>query len=291
MAAPVIHTVGAGYTYATISAAIAAAGTVNGDVIEVYAGGVANVYTEDVALNKGLQLICMVPNQGVTIYSATAPNGNAIVLSVAASLVRGFTIRPRGTGAGVYGNVGSYSLIDRCNFIPGTANLGYGVNAWNAIHLRIRNCIARDFLRGFASWSIFNVAEHCTAVRCASANFWSEHAGELQVVGCLSAGGAADYSALVTAPLGWNVSADLTAPGTGSVTGFNTADFVNYAGNDFRISQAARLTTLARLPGYPVLAVENGVRRRPVRERVFYAGAHHCFEQPSWGVGELSGIV
>jgi len=286
MAAPVIHTVGTGMSYATISAAIAAAGTVSGDAIEVYAGGVGNVYAEYVDMQtsgKNLQLLGMVPNRGITIQR-NAGGGYVVRAETRQCFVSNFVIQGLGANmAGVY-TVYSGTLFN-CELVgPGT-----GTGVVGGAYGRIINCIARGWDGGFQC----NVGSpgqfwHCTSCHNVSYGFNGNGVGSNTAYGCLAAGnGVNDYRNTNTQ---WCVSGDASAAGIGCVTGFNTADFVDYAGNDFRISQAARLTTLARLPGYPLVPTDITGRRRPTREHVFFAGAYHCFEQPTWGVGELSGI-
>lgn len=286
MAAPVIHTVGTGKTYATISAATAAAGVVSGDVIEVYAGGVVNVYTENVSFGvKRLYAKGMIPNQGVKIKNSGA--SNTVYNTGSYFFINNFAIEnTAATKTALYGGGGLWAY--NCVLIgSGGANGAYHSAGSAGGYF---NCLAYGFTsNGFVYGGH---CFHCGAFKNTTAGFSGNGgAASAAPLGCLAAGNGTDYLSCVDSPWQWNVSGDLTAPGVGSVTGFNTANCVNYAGNDFRISQAARLTTLARLPGYPLVATDITGRRRPTRERVFFAGPYHCFEQPTWGVGELSGIA
>jgi len=287
VAAPNIWTVGTGKTYATISAAIAAAGTLVGDFVEVYATA-AGSYPENVNLNKeGVRVVGMIPNQGVIINPAA---GSIFTMGNNSTGLHNVTLTSAANTDRVTISAFFSVRVSSCVCIGGS----YGIREANNVNYqgnKIDNCLIYGAsvvgIEGTVNTG-FVMLEHCTICKCTTAGTRNA-LGRFLARGMLCAGNGTDY--LGSGVSSQNVSADLTAPGVGNVTGFNTADFVNYAGNDFRISQAARLTTLARLPGYPLVATDITGRRRPTRERVFFAGAYHGFEQPTWGVGELSGIA
>jgi len=294
MAAPNIWTVGTAKVFATISGAIAAAGTVAGDVIEVY-DTAGHTYAEQVSYSKTLQIIGMLGWAGLTITSNSG--GNVTVgLNALGAQIENFTIINT-SGAANSRALGSNVNVVWAKSCRLTGSLfGCLVGAGGGPYLHLQNCL----IDNNNQWGAYCVnasnglmLHHCTVVKNVLGGV-GRSAGWIGAQGCLAAGNGAggDYSAVTGYPY-WNVSGDLTAPGAGSVTGFNTADFVNFAGNNFGIRPGARLTTLARLPGYSVWEVVKDItgRRRPTRERVMFAGCYYCFEQPTWGVGEMSGIA
>lgn len=291
MATPNVWTVGTGMTYATISAAIAAAGTVNGDFINVYATA-GNVYAEQVVFApKYLCVVGMVPNQGLTITSA-----NATTVTVNSySYLSNFSIISTRAGGSNIVSLGSYATALALLISGSGAGLGLNNGLACIGGARAFNCIAYNVgigMYGNLSGALGEVI-HCGAFKCTTYGYGTNAAASFLTINCIGAGcGTADFRNDVNNVFDEDcVSADLSADGPGGVTGFATADFVNWAGNDFRISQTARLSSLARVPGQSKHSTDITGRRRPSREGVFYAGAYHCFEQPTWGVGELSGIA
>jgi hypothetical protein len=110
-------------------------------------------------------------------------------------------------------------------------------------------------------------------------------------LGCLAAGNAtADYTGAVTGL--FNVSGDLTAPGSYPTTGFLVADWVSLA--DPRLLASVAVTTKAHLIGYWNVSLRDvyvdALRRSRPPTGQFFAGAYHCFTPPTWGPGEVSGI-
>lgn len=289
MATPNIWTVGTGKTFATISAAITAAGTVAGDFIEVY-GNATNSYNEVVTVNKSLHVVGMRGWAGLVIFGNLGGNALVTLAALNASL----------------GNFSIYNTSVVANSRACGGNSGnmryYNCRMYNSLYgvetgaggneLYLQNCLM-DNNSGNGIYSVAasnNVwIDHCTLAKNAL-NGWFKSLGTAVGNSVLSAGNGADFNN-ISAASAWCVSGDLTAPGSGAVTGFNTADFVNFAGNDFRISPAARLTTKARIPGYSTWPTDLTYRRRPTRERVNFAGCYYGLEQPTWGVGELSGVA
>lgn len=303
------QTVGTGYTFATISAAIAAAAA--GDFVAVYAGGVGNVYNEQVSIaGQALHVQGMLPNQGISIsWGAAHTVLMADNITGRYLAIKNFTVINTGGFNGVNQSNNAGTAV-RCEsiraFQTGAAGVSAGIMVCNGgtaggPAINALNCTASGFGWGFrTNASRTGQPWFCTAVNSAISGFDGQTAGyPMYCRCCVGAGNAVDYSGVFSAENTHNVSADLTAPGLQAVTGFNPADFVNIATGDVRIAQAARLTTLARILGYPLLPTDITGRRRPSREpaappadnNFFYAGAYHCFEQPTWGPGELSGIV
>jgi hypothetical protein len=115
---------------------------------------------------------------------------------------------------------------------------------------RLINCLARDSAVGFFTDQTAMFL-NCTAVDNTTYGF--QGGNNAGCILCIGAGnGTADfYQIYTTAVTCLNTSADATAPGAGSVTGFLTSDFVDYAGNDFRLKASVKDTTKARFAGYP----------------------------------------
>jgi len=238
-----ILTVGTGKTYATISAANTAASS--GDTIAVYSNA-TNIYTENVDVQKCLQIVGMVANRGLTI---TQSLGIVVQFSFTGA-VRGacfenFKVVATGTATmAVDAWYSAYALtIRNVEMVGGTTAACRGY-----IATRYINCLARDAAVGFYTDQICYFL-NCTAVDNTTYGFQGGNTAICYL--CISAGnGTADYYQ-IPAYSSLNTSADGTAPGSGSVTGFLTSDFVDYAGNDFRIRDGARFSTLARFLGYP----------------------------------------
>lgn len=261
-----ILTVGTGKTYATISAAVTAASS--GDTIAVYANA-TNTYTENVdASFKLLQIIGMVPNRGVTI---TAASGTVVKFSVSVnsggSYFDNFKVVATGTaGIGIDAWYAAYALvISDIEAVGGTtaAIRGY-------ISTRLINCLARDAAVGFWTDQLVTFL-NCTAVDNTTYGF--QGGTGAHCIMCIGAGnGTADFYQIGSRTY-LNASADGSAPGAGSVTGFFTTDFVDYANDDFRLKAAVAGTTLARFDGYPLHPLDgyNQVRKRG---GIVFAGFH-----------------
>ena len=238
-----ILTVGTGKTYATISAAVTAASS--GDTIAVYSNA-TNIYTENVDVQKCLQIVGMVANRGLTI---TQSLGIVVQFSFTGA-VRGacfenFKVVATGTATmAVDAWYSAYALtIRNVEMVGGTTAACRGY-----VGTRFINCLARDAAVGFYTDQLCYFL-NCTAVDNTTYGFQGGNNAVCYL--CISAGnGTADYYQ-IPAYSSLNTSADGTAPGSGSVTGFLTSDFVDYAGNDFRIRDGARFSTLARFLGYP----------------------------------------
>ena len=239
-----VLTVGTGKTYATISAAVTAASS--GDTIAVYANA-TNTYTENVdASSKLLQIIGMVPNRGVTI---TAASGTVVKFSVSfnsgGSYFENFKVVATGTaGIGVDAWYAAYALVIRdIEAVGGTtaAIRGY-------ISTKLINCLARDAAVGFWTDQLVTFL-NCTAVDNTTYGF--QGGNNAHCIMCIGAGnGTADFYQIGSRTY-LNASADGSAPGAGSVTGFLTSDFVDYAGDDFRLKSSVKDTTKAKFDGYP----------------------------------------
>jgi hypothetical protein len=238
-----ILTVGTGTTYSTISAAMTAASS--GDTIAAYSNA-TNTYTENVAVQKVLQIIGMAPGRGITI---TAASGIVVQFSGSlnsyGSFFENFRVLATGTATmAVDAWYAAYALTIRDIEAAGGTTAAFRGYA----NTRFINCLVRDAAVGF--WTDQSaVFLNCVAVDNTTYGFQGGSSGNCVL--CIGAGnGTADfYQAVIYSCL--NTSADATAPGAGSVTGFLTSDFVDYAGNNFRLKASVKDTTKARFAGYP----------------------------------------
>jgi len=275
--AATIRTVGTGKTYATIQAAINASSS--GDIILVYAGGVANVYDENVAVGAGkvYTIIGMVANRGITIT-----HSSGVVVNLMTAYPHHFeNFKVVATGAATYAldaySQGHYQMIINCEFVGGSSAAARGY-----VGTRFYNCLARDSAGdGFQSnqdMQCFN----CTSVDNGANGFNCSNA---RLINCLAAGNTTkDF---VSGAMYYCVSEDATAAGVLGVTGFDTADFVDYAGNDFRLKAAVIGSTKAEMNGYPYVRFDELNFTRSTTTNKIYAGWHD--PHPANASLELSG--
>jgi len=274
-----ILTVGTGKTYATISAAITASSS--GDIIEVYAT-TGNIYTETITTaTKALQIVGMVANRVITITNNVA---TVVTLqnTTGAILFKNFTV------------VGTASTSVACVGMSFASGAVVDVTATGAVHATgkgfagsttnagvfVINCLAYDNTNGFTSFGagVALLFVHCTAVDNTENGFWQGLAGgyPCRAYLCLGAGNGEDFDTTQTvwvASACMNASADSTAPGVGSATGFLTTDFEDYAGNDFRLKASVKETTKARFYGYPLHPYDAFGNQRNI-DGIVFAGAH-----------------
>lgn len=267
-----VLTVGTGKTYATISAAITAASS--GDIIQVYAT-TANTYSETISYaSKNLQIV----NCSAQVLTLTAASGNVVTLSGVGSLLFGFHIAVN-NGWCLTASGYSYSArIENCvgYRLSGTTS-GFNLPGMYVIV----NSIAyghsdKGFVSNGATWWGQGNCFHCGAFKNSTYGFYS-NVGSIFPFLCVAAGNVTQD--FCTGLPGGNTddilcaSADASADGAGSVTGFLTTDFVDYANNDFRLKASVKDTTKARFDGYPFYPLDgyNQVRKRG---GVVYAGWH-----------------
>ncbi|HHN46813.1 MAG TPA: hypothetical protein ENN09_05160, partial [Planctomycetes bacterium] len=227
-----VFSVGSGKTYATISAAISASSS--GDVIEVYETD-GNTYAEYVSdgSREGLQIIA----RAAEPLSLTITRSTGIVVNLWGAKgkhIHGFRIVCTGSGERcLYLNSG---FAENCVFTGASLrgadlNLGF-----------LHNCLAYANNVGILCTTSYDNVDNCTAVKNTGDGIAASSPTRGDVRACLSAGngGSAFSTGLALTRSHWNVSDDATAPGAGSVTGFDVDDFIDFAGNDFRLKYAAK---------------------------------------------------
>ncbi len=256
-----VLTVGTGKTYAAINTARAAASS--GDCVAVFAGGASNVYAENV-IDNGLhiQIVGMVAKQGITIKPSA---GTHCIRLTGFSEARNFTVTTSGS---TQQGVTPSTWADVRDVIAHT--IAYGFNFSGATN-QITNCLAYNCTTNGYRLENSSLIRHCSAVDCGT-GFNGAGGGSAQVRGCLAAGNTTDFGGSVHATLSmWNVSGDGTAPGISPQTGFNTADFTNYAGDDFTLGTT---NTQAKFNGEPLTPLDGKAqtRKRYRQNNVFYAG-------------------
>jgi hypothetical protein len=146
--------------------------------------------------------------------------------------------------------------------------------------LRMERCISSKFTNCLAwggsgyGFQYKGYFFHCTAVNCPTYGFQSRSRVCLSVL-CLAAGcGTAGFNSGTYFWQGLlNCADDTSAPGGGSASGFLTSDFVDYAGNDFRLRDGVRFTTKARFYGHPITLLDAFGNLRKDGPYV-YAGFH-----------------
>jgi hypothetical protein len=106
----------------------------------------------------------------------------------------------------------------------------------------------------------------------------------------LASDNGTDYNNMYAAGSAWNVSSDLTAPGSGSRTGFTNNNFVNYAGDDFRLNYPQNATG-ANIDGWPLVDVDYLLNTREKDTLIFYAGAHDPYVPPAGGAPTCLGVI
>jgi len=277
-----VRQVGSAYAFATIQGAINA--SASGDVVEVYGNGatplVSGDYNENLVDNalNGIQVTGMLASQGVRVHSNAGT-----LLSIAlnyAWLVENIEFDGEGTAAGGIALAGSHNTLS--HLVIHDIN-GRGVTM-SAYSLAV-NCAAYDCVVGFEGTAA-NVPTYtaCTAVDCSTAGFSGNGPGRIICIACLGSTNTADFVNAVALFSTWNASSDLTAPGSSPQTGFLNTDFVNYAGDDFRLLAAVKATTQARFDGNPPVKDDAFYARRSktlTGAAVFYAGFHHPITVPT----------
>jgi hypothetical protein len=274
-----IVTVGTGKTYSTIGAAVTAASA--GDIVECYATG-SNTYTEAVAITKSLQLRAMIADHGLII---TFNSGSTVnVTTNAPVVVEGFTLTTTST-SGIAANCGGavvYAQPVYRNCIiwnnAGSAGTTIGINSLSAAggNPVAVNCEVYGFATGIYGAATRHVTVlHCTVSNC-TIGMTANTTNNCHPMATVSAGNGTDFAAIGSSTVAIHaVSADATAAGINPVTGFATADFENYAGNDLRIKASVKTTTAARILGCPWLREDGlGQIRRRSAGGYFYAGWH-----------------
>jgi len=254
-----ILTVGDGKTYAAIQAGgITNAST--GDVVAVYAGGAANVYTE--TINDGAkspQLIGMVADQGLKITQSSG----ALVTWQGSGLVANFEIE--GTGTATTAVQGNGCILRDIVASGGSAQ---AVELWDGYAV---NSVAHSSgANGWYNW-IFRVElAQCTAIGNTGAGFITDSISVAHWAACLSSGNTGeDFDTTQTPNKAWGlVSEDATAMGGGAVTGFDPSDLEN----TWQIKAAVAGSTKAKLNGYPYDPLDALAQTRK-REGILYAGA------------------
>lgn len=284
-----IFTVGTGFTFAVIQNAINAAAS--GDVIEVYGNGatplVSGDYNENVTDNAldGIQLIGMLTSaDGIMPAIRIHANAGQVVTVVGndAWHMENFEIDGEGS-ANVGIQMASWNgCVARC---VAHDCVQEGIDTGND-QVLVVNCISYDNGIGFDDGStVYARFVHCTAVDN-TVGFNGPGVGDLTGLACLAAENGTDYvNAAGAAVSAWNVSSDLTAPGSAPQTGFNNADFINYAGDNFRLSTANMLVTQALFDGNPLSREDYLGMLRDRDDHRFWAGASHPWAQPTWPAG------
>jgi len=259
-------TVGTGKDQASISGAITVSSS--GDHIRVYAGGVANTYTENVA-DGGKQLDIVVDNGVWQQITLTTSSGDPVNLTGNASSIQGFIVD--GSHAANNGVIlsGYASYAYGCEVHSVTAGLARGITL-GTTYAKAVNCLARGCTTNYiAASSEVDGFFHCHAdggsygFRGAASNWGA-------AVCCTAVNTAtADFSQLLAARCKKNASEDATAAsfGAGSATGLMASDYTNY-----RLKASVAATTKALLYGEPELCwvdIDNNTRKR---EGTVYAG-------------------
>ncbi|MBN1809996.1 MAG: right-handed parallel beta-helix repeat-containing protein [Planctomycetes bacterium] len=261
-------TVGTGKTYATISAAVAAADS--GDTIAVYETG-GNTYAENVsASGKSLQIVGLVPGRGITV-AAEGTSACFYLGSSHGTLVRNFHFDATSTsGHGIDVTNSSGVTVAECS-ASGAGASKAGFYNWNS-GCTFVNCVSWDNGYGFRFAQSGN-AVNCTACKNSTAGFYGSNY-TLALVLCLAAGNGTDFDRSASGPDACMLcaSADSSVFGTGSAIGFNTADFTEYAEDDFTLNVTS---TEARFEGYPPVRddFDGGARRTGGFPNHVYAGA------------------
>jgi len=284
-----IRQVGSLYAFAVIQNAINA--SASGDIVEVYGNGgtplVSGNYNEnlnDNALNN-IQLLGMLPVQPGTILPGVRVHANVgIVIQVAnqeAWLIENIEFDGEGGAAwGIYISGTPHSTVRRCVVHGCTTAAIYVLASTGG---RTINCIAYNSLTGFANNNAAQTFIQCTAVDNTD-GFGGTGPGDMSCHACLASSNTADYTNFSAGDNSWNTSSDLTAPGSAPQPGFLNTDFVNYAGDDFRLRAAVKATTQARFDGRPLAAGDYFAARRSRSDagaNVFFAGAHHPITVPT----------
>lgn len=256
-------TVGTAKDQATWSGAAVASSS--GDAIVGYAGGVGNVYTEYLNLDGKIGRLVRgtIAAQGITLKRNT---GYSVRMASSFNTVlQNLTIDGDG-GSDVCVYAGGYACIVRDCVAFGAD--GYGFQATGAAVLMI-NCIAYGNLTGF--WATANTANHifCTASKNTEHGFAGSALNRLVCHFCISSNGTAggvDFANIYVLASAWNTSGDGTADGVDpSINTFVETDFVDYAGDNFRLKGAVAATTAARREGYPPVAFDmDGNERKHV---------------------------
>jgi hypothetical protein len=261
-------TVGTGKTYATITAAITAASS--GDAILCYATG-SNTYSENVdTVDKALQIVGIVADQGLKI---TASSGIVVLVqdNKSGGLLDNFEVEGTGTVTQIVYMDGDYGVVRRIK-AHGVGNNGILVAA--ATSLAENSIVYDTTYYGVQLSGATCLIAHCTTVDCGHTGVYRSAANTLRSVACLSSDNAtADFSTMNANESKWNVSKDGSAGGIAPVTGFDNADFVDYAGNDFHLKTSVAATTKARFAGAPLVTKDIADQGRKLDSGIFFAGA------------------
>ena len=288
-----VRTTGTGYTFATIQANINAGAS--GDVAAIYGNGgtplVTGSYNENITDNAldGIQLIGMLESAD-GIMPAIRIHANAgDVVAIGGNdawHIENFEIDGE-SGAAEGIQCGAYtSSVYRCVVHDCT---GTGITVVNR-RCNVMNCIVYDCGTGFNTGSsLFGRTEHCTAVDNTGNGFEGSGAGDGKFRACLASNNGTDYANASASECAWNVSSDLTAPGAGSRTNFNNANFANYAGDDFRLAAAGE--NGANIDGWPLSREDYLGNLRERDTLIFYAGAHDPFTPAVGATPTCLGIV
>jgi len=288
-----VHTVGTGYTHATINGARAVAAS--GDVLAVYGNGatplVSGDYNENI-VDGGLdaiQVIGMLQSEGF-LPAIRVHNNAGTLLTVAGNNVWMIeNLEFDGEGGALRGvqGCGYNGRVARCVMHDCTQAGAYSNNTTT---LWI-NCHAYDN----GSWGFYGGATqivpfvHCTAVDNTLVGFTGPAANDTHCIACLASDNGVDYANAVAVSCAWNVSSDGTAPGAGSRINFDNANFANYAGDDFRLVYPQNANG-ADIDGWPRVREDylSNIRERDTL--IFYAGAHDPYA-PGVPTVTCSGVV
>lgn len=264
-----LRSVGTGFPFATISGSMVPAASGDGSVVYPNA---TNTYTENITDNalNAYQIVADVAagNQAITI---TAAAGTVITVSSNHGwLIENFEIDGQGTATtGVFLTGANNCLVARCIVHDFTT---YGIRFTNVLS-EAANCLCYNCGdSGFFSSGALPRCKHCTAVDNTTGGFRGNGALNFALSACLASDNGTDYINATGIYCAWNVSSDLTAPGSGVRTGFLNANFVNYAGDDFRLAAAGE--NGANIDGWPVVDVDFLLNRRRKDSLLFYAGFH-----------------
>ena len=238
-------TVGTSKTYSTGTAATTAASS--GDVVAMYAGGTANVYTESIVVNtKNITLCGTIDSMGVTIKGS---GGNFAVILGAAGYrsirIYNLTIDCGASTSGIYG----YSVYARDLTIKGAGT--YGVLA--SAHGTWKNITSYGHTYNIASDTSRVIIYSSTAAKAGSYNFYGTGALDMNCVECLALdSGTENFYNGYDVMSSNNWSDDATAPGSGNSNTASLSDCVDPDNDDYRL----KVGTTSPLKGFPAVAVD-----------------------------------
>jgi len=281
-----IRQVGSLYAFAVIQNAINA--SASGDGVEVYGNGgtplVSGDYNENLTDNalNGVQLIGMLESADGIMPAIRIHSNAGQVFTVAGN--DGWHLE----NFEVDGESGATYGIQMASFIGSVSRcvvhdcVTVGIDTGND-SVAVSNCVVYDCGIGFDDGTTqYARFVHCTAVDN-TVGFNGPFVNDLSCRACLASDNGTDYVNAVAQVCAWNVSSDLTAPGAGSRTGFTNNNFVNYAGDDFRLIKPQNATG-ADIDGRPLVSGDYLAARRSRSDAgasVFFAGAHHPITVPT----------